>query len=67
MTEARTPTRGPEASRRRFLTRLGAMLGGLGAAVLARRVEPPAPIPREIPRELPLKEADFYRPHDLAG
>jgi hypothetical protein len=45
--------------RRRFL----ALLGLLGAAGLARAV-PRAPPP---PPALSLREADFYRPHDLAG
>jgi len=45
--------------RRRFL----GLLGGLGAAGFA------LPFLRvgEKPKELDLKEADFYRPHDLAG
>jgi hypothetical protein len=45
--------------RRRFL----GLLGGLGAACVA------LPFLRvaEKPKELALKEADFYRPHDLAG
>jgi hypothetical protein len=45
--------------RRRFL----AWLGGLGAAGATFPV-----LPREgRPRELSLREADFYRPHELAG
>jgi hypothetical protein len=63
MTEERRPTQGLAEPRRRFLGLCAALLGGLGAVALARRVEPPAP----APRDLPLKEADFYHPHDLAG
>jgi hypothetical protein len=63
MTEACKPTQGPAEPRRRFLGFCAALLGGLGAVALARRVEPPAP----VPRDLPLREADFYHPHDLAG
>ena len=45
--------------RRRFL----ALLGGIGAAGVAYPV-----LPRDRrSRELSLREADFYRPHDLAG
>ena len=62
--------------RRRFLGRLGTLVGGLLAALgalgpfgeLARalaRAEPETP--RGVPRERPLAEADLYRPHDLAG
>lgn len=40
------------------------VLGGLGILGLAW---PGAPRPARQPRELSLKEADFYRPHDLAG
>lgn len=51
---------GPKpAERRRFLS----LLGGLGAAVLTL----PFVDPRKARNELDLKEADFYRPHDLAG
>ena len=49
----------PSDARRRFL----GLLGGLGAVgvgfPLLRR--------RTGPRELDLKEAEFYRRHDLAG
>jgi len=45
--------------RRRFL----GLLSGLGAAGLAL----PFPSVARGPRERDLKEADFYRPHDLAG
>ena len=53
--------------RRRFLGVFGGLLGSLlgGRWALAAKADPgggPA-----APRELPLKEADFYRPHDLAG
>jgi hypothetical protein len=46
-------------ARRRFL----GLLGGLGATGLVLPLLPR----REVPKELALKEADFYRPHDLAG
>jgi hypothetical protein len=50
--------RKPE-ERRRFL----GLLGGLGAVGFALPFLPVG----EKPKELELKEADFYRPHDLAG
>jgi hypothetical protein len=54
-----TPAGPTSEPRRRFL----GLLGGLGAASLV-----PAVLPRRrVPRELALKQADFYRPHDLAG
>lgn len=40
------------------------LLSGLGILALIR---PGPPLPGHRPRELSLKEADFYRPHDLAG
>jgi hypothetical protein len=49
--------------RRRFLGVFGGLLAGLWA--LAAKADPGAG--PATPRELPLKEADFYRPHDLAG
>jgi len=53
--------------RRRFLGIFGSLLGGLlgGLWALAAKADPGAG--PAAPRELPLKEADFYRPHDLAG
>ena len=45
--------------RRRFL----ALFGGLGALGLSLPWMPG----RRQRRERPLREADFYRPHDLAG
>lgn len=56
-TEHETPVL---AQRRRLLS----LLGGLGILALIR---PGPPLPGHRPRELSLKEADFYRPHDLAG
>lgn len=50
-----------ERERRRFL--LG-LLGGLGVLGLGWSGASPR---ARGPRELSLKEADFYRPHDLAG
>lgn len=50
----------PRIQRRRLL----GLLGGLGILGLVR---PAASGPARRPRELSLKEADFYRPHDLAG
>jgi len=52
--------RSPEQERRR---RFLGLLGGLGAAGLVFPLLPTA----EKRRELELKEADFYRPHELAG
>jgi hypothetical protein len=51
--------RRPKDGRRRFL----GLLGGLGTLALAL----PFLDRRRRPEELSLKEADFYRPHDLAG
>ncbi|MEA3275600.1 MAG: twin-arginine translocation signal domain-containing protein [Pseudomonadota bacterium] len=46
-------------SRRRFLSLLGvASAAGIALPLLPRK---------QGPKELSLKEADFYRPHDLAG
>lgn len=53
---SRTTTNG---GRRRFL----ALVGGLGALGLSLPWMPG----RRLARERPLREADFYRPHDLAG
>jgi hypothetical protein len=50
----------PRMQRRRLL----GLLGGLG---ILGFVWPGASRPARRPRELSLKEADFYRPHDLAG
>lgn len=50
-----------ERERRRFLRGL---LGGLGVLGLAWSG---ASTRAQGPREMSLKEADFYRPHDLAG
>jgi hypothetical protein len=47
------------AERRRFL----ALLAGLGALAVAYPLFPR----HKGPKELSLREADFYRPHDLAG
>jgi hypothetical protein len=46
-------------ARRRFLGLLAGLGAGGAALAFARN--------RPGPRELDLKEADFYRPHDLAG
>jgi len=54
------PIERPRMQRRRLL----GLLGGLGILGLAW---PGASRPARGPRELGLKEADFYRPHDLAG
>jgi len=56
--------------RRRFLGVFGVfggLLAGLlgGGGALAAKADPG--VGPAAPRELPLKEADFYRPHDLAG
>jgi hypothetical protein len=58
MNDKSKPEPNPPA-RRRFL----GVLGALGAAGLIS----PLLRGRQIPRELDLKEAEFYRPHDLAG
>jgi hypothetical protein len=56
--------------RRRFLAGLLAWVWGALVAG-AWGVAPKADLHPELgatgPRELPLKEADYYRPHDLAG
>ena len=52
--------------RRRFLGLFGGLLGGLGALGLPRWSQAPEQ-PLMAGRDRPLKEADFYRPHDLAG
>lgn len=49
----------PGSERRRFL----GLLGGVGAIGLAL----PFLSVGQRPKELSLKEADFYRDHDLAG
>jgi hypothetical protein len=53
--------------RRRFLGVFGGLLAGLlgGGGALAAKADPG--VGPAAPRELPLREADFYRPHDLAG
>ena len=63
MTDTRDRTERPDAPRRRFLGFLGVLLGGLGGLGLARQPQAPG----TAPRDRHLKEADFYRPHDLAG
>jgi hypothetical protein len=57
--ERKADTKKRSDERRRFLGLLGTA-GALGL-MLPLRAEPPRP------RELSLKEADFYRDHDLAG
>jgi hypothetical protein len=52
--------------RRRFLGLFGGLLGGLGALGLLRWSHA-SDQPQPTGRDRPLKEADFYRPHDLAG
>ncbi|MCG6941920.1 MAG: hypothetical protein LJE69_11805 [Thiohalocapsa sp.] len=61
-------TREPDRSsrqpeRRRVLALLGG-LGTLGLLLPWLRTSAPA---RPVQREISLHEADFYRPHDLAG
>jgi hypothetical protein len=56
--KAEKPIERPRMQRRRLLC----LLGGLGILGLAG---PSRPARR--PRELSVKEADYYRPHDLAG
>ena len=51
-------------ARREFIRRLG--LGAAGAAALALTHRPP-PEPRPAERIRPVREAEFYRNHDLAG
>jgi hypothetical protein len=63
MNDTRDLTQRSEPPRRRFLGFLGALLGGVGAMGLARQPQ----VSAAAPRDLALKEADFYRPHDLAG
>ncbi len=54
------PEREPKRpGRRRFL----GLIGGAGAAGLCL----PLLHRKRLPEERSLKEADFYRPHDLAG
>jgi hypothetical protein len=58
MTKPKSHSR-PLPGRRRFLGLFGGTLAaGLSLPMLSRRPEP---------RERDLREADFYRPHDLAG
>lgn len=57
--EKRREALGRVGERRRFL----GLLGGAGAFGLAL----PFLRGRRQPKELSLKEADFYRDHDLAG
>jgi len=60
MKDARRPDENePTSERRRFLGLLGT--AGVLGLILPFRQEP------QRPRELSLKEADFYRDHDLAG
>jgi len=63
MNGAREPASVPEEPRRRFLRLLAVGLGGAGAVVLGRQLGSAA----SAPEPLPLKEADFYQPHNLAG
>jgi len=60
----------PSLPRRRLLRII--TLGALGSMTLAAqgRLGTPAArftVAQAGPRERPLREADFYRPHDLAG
>lgn len=58
---------GPRASRRGFLERLLG-LGAAAAAALIRADAPPSACPGPRARTpLPEREAEFWRPHDLAG
>jgi len=57
--EHRRSKRKQSEERRRFL----GFLGGTGLLGLALPLVPG----KEAPKELSLKEADFYRKHDLAG
>jgi Rieske Fe-S protein len=52
-----------QKSRRRFL---GALLGVAGSAATVG-VFSPKKNQKNGPTELPLHEADFYKPHNLAG
>ena len=63
MTDESMSNRVAPTQRRRMLGLLSG-LGLLGLFVHWRRV--PASV-EEAPRALSLREADFYRPHDLAG
>jgi hypothetical protein len=65
MTDARDPSlnQRPEAPRRRFLGFFGALIGATGALALTHL--PDHPVARR--HDLPLREADFYHRHDLAG
>ncbi len=65
MTDARDPSlnKRPEVPRRRFLGFFGALIGATGALALTHHLDPP--VARR--RDLPLREADFYHRHDLAG
>jgi hypothetical protein len=54
----RTPRSKHPGPRRHFLALLGAAAAAVSLPLVARRAGP---------RELALREADFYRPHDLAG
>ena len=47
------------SSRRRFMLMLTALTGGLFAAGKTRT--------KHLQQDTPLKEADFYRPHNRAG
>ncbi len=66
MSDGREPQAGAVVARRRFLGLLGALLGGLGVTLGTTSGATRQP-EADVPRERPLKEADFYRPHDLAG
>ena len=65
MTDARdlSLNQPPEAPRRRFLGFFGALVGATGVLAVTHHLDPPV----AMRRDLPLREADFYRRHDLVG